>query len=171
MTMTEIWILIIGFIVYKICKYEINIRKEYKKKKAWIDDIERRYPQTLKKHEARLEEFRDIYSRNIRRGSSQDILDDCLRNVRHAEEVVFENRAYIAVIEHAPPDIKQAYRSIMWNLAFCSTPNLNQKNMSKQDKKNKKICFDWYREWLAEQESEEGKRERTKEESYNSSQL
>ena len=171
MTNAEFWILIIGLVCYGIYRFEKSINEEYKEKKAWIDDIERRYPQTLEKHEKELEERRKIYADNVRRGVAQYILDCGRKLVEDAEERVFRTKAKIAVLEYAPPDIKQAYRTFMWCLANCSTPNINHDNRIKKMNSNEEIFMNWYREWLAEQESEEGKREQAKKESYNSSQL
>lgn len=166
--MGAIWGVIIVFVGYWIYKYEQKINEDVRRMKKWIADIERKRPETLRKHEEQLEFCRWNLAMNIKKNEHPRIIANGERRVKYYEDVVFQNKACIAVAKHAPPDIKKAYDTCMSHRA------LNAPVSSKWNR-NLPACeekyLNWYREWIAEQEREEGKREQAKEEPHSSSKL
>lgn len=166
--MDIIWAAIIVFVGYWIYRYEKKISEEVRRMNKWIADVERRRPETLRKHEERLESYRGSLAINIRDKKHPRIIAECERTVKNLEEAVFHNKACIAVAKHAPPDIKKAYDKYMTHLAM-NAPVSSKWNRDLPAWEEKYL--NWYREWIAEQEREEGKREQAKEEPHSSSKL
>ena len=166
--MGEIWVVIIFFVGYWIYKYEQKINEDVRRMKNWIADVERRRPETLRKHEEQLKMHRGNLAIQIRNKEHPRVIAKCEQHVKHFEDAVFQNKACIAVAKHAPPDIKKAYDTCMSHLAL-NAPVSNKWNKPLPACREKYL--NWYREWIAEQEKEMEKLERAKEESHGTSKL